>query len=289
MRRVSPNRTRPANHTQPHFVLIGPNSLKEQIVRTLDCLPPGCALLSQKDQGRTEESDLHRHPHGEIYVVQAGHLVSASGDARWLIPAGQAYWLPPGTPHGGTLCGAYGIRVYLAAEIALEFCPASPTAFSATPLLEALMDRWSSEAASGLPDRPIDRHRVAVLSEEIARSMTRPLILPMPSHAVMRTVVSDWATKCEERLSLDELADRCRMSRRTFTRQFRVETGLSPGAWMQSARILRGCDLMASGMAVTETAYMLGYESPSSFFNLCRKMTGLNPSELLRSVDRRAR
>lgn len=210
-------------------------------------------------------------------------------DARWLIPAGQAYWVPPGTPHGGTLCGAYGIRIYISAEIARDLCPESPVAFSATPLLRAVMERWSGEAASGLPARPIDWHTIAVVSDEIERSMIRPLILPMPTHAVMRAILSTWAATCEEQLSLDQLAERCRMSRRTFTRQFRVETGLSPGAWMQSARVLRGCELMASGVPVTETAYMLGYESPSSFFSLCRKMTGLNPTDLLRSLDGRAR
>ena len=258
-------------------------------MKTIDCLSPGCMILAQEDHGRTEQGDAHCHPHGEIYFVQAGHLISASADAQWLIPAGQAYWLPPGTLHGGTLCSAHGIRVYVAAEIARDLCPASPTVFSMTPLLKALMERWRSEAALGLPDRMIDRHRIAVMSDEIASSMTHPLILPMPSHAVMRAVMSVWAAACEEQLSLDELAERCCMARRTFTRQVRIEPGLSPRAWMQSARILRGCELMASGMPVTETAYTLGYESPSSFFNLCRRMTGMSPTDLSRSVDRRVR
>lgn len=253
----------------------------------INCLPPSCAILSQEDQGRSDDSSIHRHPHGEIYIVQAGHLVSAASNARWMIPAGQAYWLPSGTPHGGSLCGAYGIRIYVTSGSTDGLCPTTPMAFSTTPLLAAMMERWRDEASSGLPERPIDRHRIAVMADEMMRSRTRPLILPMPSHASMRLVVSEWAATCEEPLSLDELAARCRMSRRTFTRQFRLETGLSPGAWMQCARIQRGCELMGSGVSVTETSYRLGYESPSSLFNLCRKMTGLSPRELLRSVDRR--
>lgn len=57
-------------------------------MKTIDCLPFGCAILSQEDRGRSEESDTHCHPHGEIYVVLAGHLISASADARWLMHDG---------------------------------------------------------------------------------------------------------------------------------------------------------------------------------------------------------
>lgn len=256
-------------------------------METIDCLPPGCVILSQSDQGRIEDVGTHRHPHGEIYLVKAGHLISASDEARWLIPAGQAFWVPPSVPHGGTLCGAHGIRIYVAAALMGRLCPSSAIAFSTSPLISAIIERWREEATFGLPDRQIDRHRLAVLSDEMARSVTRPLILPMPRHAIMRAVMSDWAKTCEVQVSLDNLADRCRMSRRTFTRRFRAETGLSPGSWMAAARILRGCQLMTFGVPITETAYRLGYESPSSFFNLCRKMTGLNPSDLSRSVDHR--
>ncbi|WP_336763509.1 AraC family transcriptional regulator [Asaia sp. VD9] len=218
-------------------------------------------------------------------MVKAGHLVSASTDARWLIPAGQAYWVPPAMPHGGALCAADGIKVYISTDLSRDFCPPVPLAFSVTPLLCAIMERWAEEASLGLPDRPLDRHRLALVSDEMTRAVTRPLILPMPAHVIMRAVMSEWARESEEQLSLDALAQRCRMSRRSFTRRFRSETGMAPGAWMQCARILRGCALMSEGISITETAYRLGYESPSSFFNLCRKMTGLSPSALFRSID----
>lgn len=53
---------------------------------------------------------------------------------------------------------------------------------------------------------------------------------------------------------------------------------------MQSARVLLGCELMASGVSITETALRLGYDSATSFFNLCRRVTGLSPSELARRI-----
>ncbi|MFS3136255.1 helix-turn-helix domain-containing protein [Gluconacetobacter sacchari] len=225
---------------------------------------------------------MHSHSHGEIYVIQNGHLLSTSADARWLIPAGQAYWVPAGTLHGGSLSNVSGIRIHVSADMTKELFPEAAVVFNATPLILALMERWGEEAEHGLPKRMLDSHRLAVLLDEMARSIAQPVILPIPTHQVMRQVMSDWSMECDERASLDELASRCRMSRRTFTRHFREETGLSPGVWMQTARLLRGYSLMASGASVTETAFMLGYDSATSFFNLCRRFTGMNPSDFAR-------
>ncbi|MCQ8242423.1 AraC family transcriptional regulator [Rhizosaccharibacter radicis] len=250
----------------------------------IDLMPPGCAILSQTDRERSEESPLHRHPHGEFFVLRSGHLVSATEAARLLIPPGQAYWVPPGTPHGGSLRRISGIRLHVSAALARGLCPEVPVAFSATPLVEALMGRWAVDASAGLPPRAVDRHMFAVLADEMANRLTQPLLLPMPGSPVMRRVLAAWSETCDERASLDLLAERCRMSRRSFTRRFRIETGMSPGTWMQAARILRGCQLMASGTSITDTAFMLGFESPASFFNLCRRLTGLNPSALMRRL-----
>lgn len=250
----------------------------------IDCLPVGCSILAEIDCRRHGDSQPHCHPHGEFYVVHEGHIVSMSENARWLIPAGQAYWVPAGRVHGGTLVNASGIRLYVAPAMTGEDLPDAPVAFSATPLIRALMDRWGEMAERGQHQGNVDRDMVGVLAAEINRSITRPVILPLPMHPSMRGVMSAWAETCEERVGLDQLAERCGMSRRTFTRQFRLETGMSPGNWMQAARILRGHRLMASGVSVTETAYMLGYGSPSSFFNLCRKLTGMNPNSFSKTT-----
>lgn len=248
----------------------------------IDRLPPCCDLLAEIDDRRSDDSAMHRHPHGEVYVLRSGQLVSSSAGARWLIPAGLAYWVLPHVPHGGMLTDACGIRVYVAAELARAGFPADPFAFSLTGLIDALMTRWSRDACDGLACRPVDRHMLAVLADEMAAARARPVILPLPAHPTMRSVIAAWSVECDERVDLDRLAERCRMSRRTFSRQFRIETGLSPGAWMQATRVVRGCELMAAGVSVTETAFRLGYDSPTSFYNLCRRITGMKPSDLAR-------
>jgi len=246
----------------------------------IDNLPPDCAILARVDCDRTEDAPLHRHPHGEFYLIRQGHAVSASTKAQWLIPSGQAYWVPPGVIHGGAMKRVSGICAYLSPTFITGQLPDEPAVFSVSPLIASLLERWVGHAAQGASARSIDHHIVALLADEMSRALTKPILLPMPSTDRMRHVMSAWSALCDERVDLTELAFRCGMSRRTFTRKFREETGMSAGKWIETARVIRGCRLMAEGISVTETAFMLGYESVASFFNLCRRNTGMSPSVL---------
>ena len=54
------------------------------------------------------------------------------------------------------------------------------------------------------------------------------------------------------------------MSRRTFTRQFRAQTGVSFAEWRQQVCLLAAIERLSAGQAVTRCAD-LGYASPSAF------------------------
>jgi len=51
------------------------------------------------------------------------------------------------------------------------------------------------------------------------------------------------------------------MSRRTFTRAFRAETGLSFGEWQFNACLALALDWLAAGMTMHDVAHRLGYSS----------------------------
>lgn len=62
-------------------------------------------------------------------------------------------------------------------------------------------------------------------------------------------------------LGLDAWADQAGVSRRTLTRGFRRETGLSFGQWRARARIVRALALAADGRAARHVAASVGYRS----------------------------
>jgi AraC-like DNA-binding protein len=75
------------------------------------------------------------------------------------------------------------------------------------------------------------------------------------------------------------------MSRRTFTRLFRKETGLSFSAWRQQACLFAALPRLAANEPITRIAFDLGYESPAAFTTMFKRLQGVPPSHYLASVD----
>ena len=48
------------------------------------------------------------------------------------------------------------------------------------------------------------------------------------------------------------------MSRRSFTRNFKLDTGLPIREWRQIARLMHGINMLAVGRSVTKTTFALG-------------------------------
>lgn len=67
-------------------------------------------------------------------------------------------------------------------------------------------------------------------------------------------------------------------SRRSLTRHFRNQTGMSVVEWRQIARLQKGMALLNGGASVTTVAISVGYDSVSSFITLFRRMLGTTPA-----------
>jgi AraC-like DNA-binding protein len=71
------------------------------------------------------------------------------------------------------------------------------------------------------------------------------------------------------------------MGRRTFTRTFRKETGMSFATWRQNVRLVDALSRLATGHSVTATALDVGYNSPSAFTAMFRRTFGVPPTHYL--------
>ncbi len=82
----------------------------------------------------------------------------------------------------------------------------------------------------------------------------------------------------------ETIDDWCRdldLSRRTFTRRFRAETGLSFAGWCRQAAIFAALPRLAAGAAITPLAFDLGYDSASAFTTMFKRVVGVPPSRYL--------
>ncbi|MEW1841925.1 helix-turn-helix domain-containing protein [Nonomuraea angiospora] len=89
-------------------------------------------------------------------------------------------------------------------------------------------------------------------------------------------------------LRLDDLAVHAGMSRRTFTRHFRQEVGLSPGQWLTQQRIALARQLLEStDLPVDRIAERAGFGTAASFRQHLQAAVGVSPHAYRRTFHMR--
>jgi transcriptional regulator GlxA family with amidase domain len=84
----------------------------------------------------------------------------------------------------------------------------------------------------------------------------------------------------DRRHTLDQLAERAHLARRTFVRRFRQETGTSPLAWLTLARIDWARELLETTVVpVEQVARVSGLGSPAAFRAAFHRHVGTSPAD----------
>jgi AraC family transcriptional activator FtrA len=106
---------------------------------------------------------------------------------------------------------------------------------------------------------------------------------PMPDHGDDTTITDsmNWAlAHIDLPISLDELADRAMMSRRSYLRQFTKATGTTPIKWLTAQRIDTSLELLeTSDLPVERIAGMVGFGSVVTFRHHFTRIMNTSPSE----------
>ena len=234
-------------------------------------------LIQTGPLGNRDEDSLSAYREGQLWAVERGVITAELDTGSWVVPARRIGWIPPGVAHAARVHAATsGWMMYLRPDQGPLF-PTVPTVFDMTDLSRSLLGRmgaWHTERAELAPEQ--DR-MLQVLFDELKISPAMPLFLPMPSspHLVgmTLTIVADPSNK----LTLDDWARRVGMSRRGFTRHFRLETGMSLVQWRIVARMKRALELLAQGEPVGRVALTLGYDSVSTFISAFSAQFGETP------------
>jgi len=220
----------------------------------------------------------HAHGDGQLFALREGLQVIETPSGRWVQPPGWIGWIAPRCAHAAQSFGATaGWSLHIAPAMAAAL-PAGPHVFAATPLVQALVDRLTSLDASttALEERRI--RLVAVLLDELAASARPSLHLPMPQDRRLAAMATALASDPAMDETIDQWADRIGMARRTLTRRFAAETGLSFAQWRQQSRLLKAVELLSLDEPVTAVALTVGYSSVSAFIETFRKNFGCTPA-----------
>lgn len=239
-------------------------------------------VATQHTSGKDHGKLRHQHPEGQMYVPLQGLIVIEAGDTRQVLPPGRMGWIPPDMPHGASVHGnslkpgLAGHTVHLAPSLCVGM-PEIALVLRMSPLAQSLLERMCTWP-DGMPSDEAGRRLMNVFLDEMRNAEPEPLHLVMPTHPRLQAMAAAIAQDPADETDLDAWAAQLGWSRRSLTRHFRNETGMSLVEWRQMARLQKGMELLNGGASVTTVAISLGYDSVSSFIALFRRILGTTPA-----------
>lgn len=234
----------------------------------LDDVPRPVALFAG-DYCAGASTGRHRHGRGQLLHASSGLMRLATEQGHWVVPLGHAVWIPGAVEHEVFMHGEVAMRtVYVAADVAARL-PGVCKVIEVSALLRATIMALAKEPVL-YDEGGRGGHLANLILDEIACSIAAPLALPMPRDRRLSLLVRELMAQPALELNLDDWAQRIAMSRRSLTRSFRSETGLSFGAWRRRMRAMTAATLMADGTSLAVAARQVGYRSPRSLPELSK-------------------
>lgn len=218
----------------------------------------------------------HSHDHAQLLYASAGMMRVHTTVGTWVVPPQRAVWIPAGIEHEVSCIGHVAMRTVYVLPEAAPWLPADCRVMDVSPLTRELV-----LAAMTLPEgyslKGPEARLVSVLLDQIrAAPMTR-LHLPMPQDRRLHAITRGLAANPADARPLEDWARVSGASARTLSRLFLRETGMSFRLWRQQLRLHEALARLAMGEPVTRVAFAVGYESPSAFIAMFRRLLGETP------------
>jgi AraC-like DNA-binding protein/mannose-6-phosphate isomerase-like protein (cupin superfamily) len=227
----------------------------------------------------------HRHRRSQLFCPLSGVAIASTSQGAWAVPARRGLWIPAGVRHELRMQGTVEMQSLYFEPDTLAPMPDHCQVVAISSLMHGLM----AEAVA-LPVRYSREGRSEALMQliqyEVGRLPELPLSLPLPTDKALARLCRRFLLRPTAKEDIDDWASSLHMGRRTFTRLFRRETGLSFVTWRQQACILAALPKLAAGASVTYTAFELGYDNPAAFTALFKRVLGASPREYATSTDR---
>jgi len=227
----------------------------------------------------------HRHRRTQFLCVFSGVVLVATGRGRWMIPPGHALLIPRGLEHSVEMYSDVSMRSVYIYSPEGRAASQEPTVLEVTELARQLITEAVRKGSMAEDAKRVELV-MALLLDEIGRLPERRLGLPFPESGRLAGLCRDFVEQPSPTVKIDDWARRLNMSRRTFTRFFRQEMGVSFVTWRQQACLFACLPRLAAGEPVTRVALDAGYESVPAFTTMFKRMLGTSPRIYL--TDRKA-
>lgn len=216
----------------------------------------------------------HSHRRGQLLQIIEGFMTARTPDTSFIIPCGYGLLITPEIPHAVHSHGRVSMQsVYIEPEPGIAMPWEPPRIISTSTLLSATIGAFLKEPTL-YDENGRGGHLAALILEEIANAEEGPFALPMPSDRRLQRLCRDLSETPSLDLDIDRWADNLGMSRRTMTRKFRIQTGMSFAEWRRRLRMAHVMRRQAEGARLEEAAADVGYRSLSSLRKAMREAAG---------------
>jgi AraC-like DNA-binding protein len=155
-----------------------------------------------------------------------------------------------------------------------------PCVLQVSPLLRELI-RTATDLPGEYDEEGHSGRIIALLLEEICWSPIVEIVMPLLRDHRLLAIEQAFASDPGNTRTLNAWATLAGASARTLARLFQKETGMSFHHWRDQFRVQASIARLIEGTPVTTLAYEFGYETPSAFTAMFRRVMGMTPSQYL--------
>jgi AraC-like DNA-binding protein len=218
----------------------------------------------------------HSHPRAHIIQPLEGAYWVLTPAGKWLVPTGQAIWIPPLTHHEIYSHGTVAARMIFVDSTFADSLPRQAGTVRVSPLLGRLLERalgYGNDYPHGGPETRL----ALVMLDELAAMEVAPLLVPISTEPRLARAMMRQIEAPGSQIEIEDLAEGSGASARTLARLFRSETGMTFPQWRTRLRLVESIERLARGLPVSEVAFDLGYGTVSSFVYMFRSNMGETP------------
>jgi len=226
----------------------------------------------------------HYHPQLSIGAILEGETCCVSAGREYRLQAGDLIVIPPYQPHScNPVNGCFRSyhMLYLDAAWCLAHWPdveANARLIAPAPAIRSprLFRHFLHLAAL------IEHRQTAQLANAVSQ-LLRQLPLRTGAADPQRASSRHLQTRLQSDLvappSLEALALECSLRKETLIRTFRQDTGLTPGSYLNIARIDYARERLRAGEAIADVGYQSGFADQSHFHRTFVRYTAATPRQ----------
>lgn len=211
----------------------------------------------------------HSHRRGQLLLGNSGYMTAMTEEGAFMLPSGYAILFAPDLPHAVQSFGETTMHSVYFEESVLKGFWEPTRILKVSALLDASIQALANEPVL-YDETGRGHHLCALIVDEIRSAGPQPYTVPLPSEKQLRKLCRDLLDNPSNNLTIDDWADKVGMSRRTMTRKFRDETGMSFIEWRQRLRVSHVMRRVAEGVPLAVAGQEAGYESLSTLRKLLK-------------------